>query len=153
MFWMLLLMIYWEERFDEIMKNAYKIDFVSNTLSMSKAFEKAAGDPSSEEYKLLQKIRADFPNLRLVHQVRRPPRKCNPNKNMTYANMEKYMGVFSNADVLLAQFEKVKAQSATASSPYQFVKEWFETQFPNYREMPDFTTSPKLIDLALIKRG
>ena len=34
------------------MKNTYKIDFVNNTLTMSKTFEDAASNPYSEEYKL-----------------------------------------------------------------------------------------------------
>ena len=43
------------------MKNTYKIDFVNNTLTMTKAFEDAASNPTSQEYKLLQQIRADPP--------------------------------------------------------------------------------------------
>ena len=35
------------------MKNTYKIDFVNNTLTMTKAFEDAASNPTSQEYKLL----------------------------------------------------------------------------------------------------
>ena len=40
------------------MKNTYKIDFVNNTLTMSKAFEEALNNPNSEEYKLFLH---DFP--------------------------------------------------------------------------------------------
>ena len=43
------------------MKNTYKIDFVNNTLTMSKAFEEALNNPNSEEYKLFLQLRADFP--------------------------------------------------------------------------------------------
>lgn len=32
--------------------NTYKIDFVNNTLTMSKAFEEALNNPNSQEYKL-----------------------------------------------------------------------------------------------------
>ena len=42
------------------MKNTYKIDFVNNTLTMSKAFEEALNNPASEEYKLFLQLRADF---------------------------------------------------------------------------------------------
>lgn len=38
------------------MKNSYKIDFVNNILTMTKAFEDALNNPSSEEYKLVQQI-------------------------------------------------------------------------------------------------
>ena len=87
------------------MKNTYKIDFVNNTLTMTKAFEDAASNPTSQEYKLLQQIRADFPGLTIIRKTRRAPKKARPTKNLTYANMEKYMSVFQNADELLAQFE------------------------------------------------
>ena len=55
------------------MTKGYKIDFVNNTLTISKAFEDAAAVPYSEEYKLLQQIRADFPNLTIVRKARPLP--------------------------------------------------------------------------------
>ena len=131
------------------MKNTYKVDFVNNTLTMSKAFEEAASNPASQEYKLLQQIRADFPGLAIIRKTRRAPKKARPTKNLTYANMEKYMSVFQNADELLAQFKVVKTCSLEQPSPYKFVRDWFETQFPKYKELPDFgTNAPKVIDLA-----
>lgn len=131
------------------MKNTYKVDFVNNTLTMSKAFEEAASNPASQEYKLLQQIRADFPGLTIIRKTRRAPKKARPTKNLTYANMEKYMSVFQNADELLAQFKVVKTCSLEQPSPYKFVRDWFETQFPKYKELPDFgTNAPKVIDLA-----
>lgn len=131
------------------MKNTYKVDFVNNTLTISKAFEEAASNPASQEYKLLQQIRADFPGLTIIRKTRRAPKKARPTKNLTYANMEKYMSVFQNADELLAQFKVVKTCSLEQPSPYKFVRDWFETQFPKYKELPDFgTNAPKVIDLA-----
>ena len=135
------------------MKNTYKIDFANNTLTMTKAFEAAANEYGSEEYKLLQQLRADFPGIQIIRKTRRPSKTSRPNKNLTYANMEKYMSVFKNAAELLAQFEIVKTCSQKESNPYQYVKEWFVTQFPNYKELPDFgTNAPKVIDLAAFQK-
>ena len=53
------------------MKNTYKIDFVNNTLTMSKAFEEALNNPNSEEYKLFLQLRADFPGLTIIRKTRR----------------------------------------------------------------------------------
>ena len=50
------------------MKNTYKIDFVNNTLTMSKAFEEALNNPNSEEYKLFLQL------PRPVHYPQDPPR-------------------------------------------------------------------------------
>ena len=62
------------------MKNTYKIDFANKTLTMTKAFEAAANEYGSEEYKLLQKIRADFPGIEIIRKTRRPPRPPAPTR-------------------------------------------------------------------------
>lgn len=131
------------------MKNTYKVDFVNNTLTMTKAFEDAASNPTSQEYKLLQQIRADFPGLTIIRKTRRAPKKARPTKNLTYKHMEQYMSVFQNADKLLAQFEVVKECSKQQPSPYKFVRDWFEAQFPKYREQPDFSPNASKV-VALI---
>ena len=135
------------------MKNTYKIDFVNNTLTMSKAFEEALNNPVSEEYKLFLQLRADFPSLTIIRKTRRAPKKVRPTKNLTYKHMEQYMSVFQNADELLAQFKVVKECSQQQPSPYKFVLNWFKTQFPKYKELPDFgNNAPKVIDLAAFQK-
>lgn len=135
------------------MKNTYKVDFVNNTLTMTKAFEDAASNPTSQEYKLLQKIRADFPGLTIIRKTRRAPKKARPTKNLTYKHMEQYMSVFQNADKLLAQFEVVKECSKQQPSPYKFVRDWFEAQFPKYREQPDFSpNASKVVALVAFQK-
>ena len=37
----------------------YKIDFLANTITMSKEFAIAVNSPTSEEYKLLQQVITD----------------------------------------------------------------------------------------------
>lgn len=122
------------------MKNTYKIDFTNNTLTISKAFEDAANDPSTPEYKLLQQIRADFPGLMIVRKTRRPSKKANPNKNLTYSNMERYIKALTNTNDLLKEFESVKELAGAQTNSYQYVRGWFLKQFPNYKELPDFNS-------------
>ena len=133
--------------------NTYKIDFVNNTLTMSKAFEEALNNPASEEYKLVKQLRDDFPGLTIIRKTRRAPKKARPTKNLTYKHMEQYMSVFKNADELLAQFKVVKECSKQQPSPYKFVLDWFKNQFPKYKELPDFgNNAPKVIDLAAFQK-
>lgn len=133
--------------------NTYKIDFVNNTLTMSKAFEEALNNPASEEYKLFLQLRADFPGLTIIRKTRRASKKTSPNKNLTYKHMEQYMSVFQNADELLAQFDAVKRCSLGQSNPYMYVLDWFKKQFPKYKELPDFGNNvPKVIDLAAFQK-
>lgn len=131
----------------------YKIDFVNNTLTMSKSFEDALNNPASEEYKLWKQLRADFPGLSIIRKTRRAPKKARPTKNLTYKHMEQYMSVFQNADELLAQFDAVKRCSLGQSNPYMYVLDWFKKQFPKYKELPDFGNNvPKVIDLAAFQK-
>lgn len=104
---------------------------------MSKAFEEAAHDPFSEEYKILQKIRSDFPCLVISHKARRPSKKAGTNKNMSYDNMLKYMSVYKNADALVAQFKLVRLQSQKAGSPYSYILTWFNKQFPHHKDISE----------------
>ena len=131
----------------------YKIDFVNNTLTMSKSFEDALNNPASEEYKLWKQLRADFPSMTIIRKTRRTSKKARPNKNLTYKHMEQYMSVFENADELLAQFEVVKTCSLGQSNHYKFVLDWFKAQFPNYKKQPDFSNNAsKVIDLAAFQK-
>lgn len=135
------------------MKNTYKVDFVNNTLTMSKAFEETLNNPASEEYKLFQQLRADFPGLTIIRKTRRAPKKARRTKNLTYKHMEQYMSVFKNADELLTQFKVVQECSKQQPSPYKFVRDWFETQFKNYKEQPDFSpNASKVIDLEAFQK-
>lgn len=134
------------------MKNSYRINFAANTLTMSKAFEEAAHDPFSDEYKILQKIRSDFPGLVISRKTRRPSKKARPNKNMSYDNMLKYMSVYENADALVAQFELVRVQSQKAASPYSYVLAWFNRQFPNHKDILEKSKEKaKIIPLPAVK--
>ena len=38
----------------------------------------------------------------------------------------------------MGTFEKVKAIAKVQSSPYHYVKTWFENQFPHYNEQVEF---------------
>ena len=134
------------------MKNSYRINFAANTLTVSKAFEEAAHDPFSDEYKILQKIRSDFPGLVISRKTRRPSKKARPNKNMSYDNMLKYMSVYENADALLAQFELVRRQSQKAASPYSYVLAWFNKQFPNHKDILEKSEEKaKIISMPAVK--
>ena len=122
------------------MKTNYKIDFAANTITLTKAFEEAAANMESAEYKMLLKLREDFPNIQIVRKTRRAPKTANPNRNLTYANMERYMSVFKNAAELLEQFKIVKTMSKGQPNAYNYVKGWFVKQFPDYKALPDFTS-------------
>ena len=112
----------------------YEIDFTTNTLFMNYKFAEASTQYGTPEYKLLQNIKNDLPNIRIVKRAGRKTKTCNANKRLTYANMESYIKVQDNADELMVAFVIAKEESKNKPSPYAFVRDWFVKQFPNYKE-------------------
>ena len=58
------------------MKNGYKMNFMSTTLTITQSFEKRAMEIGSDEYEILKQLRADFSNLRIVKKAS-PTRRNN----------------------------------------------------------------------------
>ncbi|MDL2287922.1 hypothetical protein LJC32_00895 [Oscillospiraceae bacterium OttesenSCG-928-F05] len=126
----------------------YKINFAANTITITAAFQAAANDLNTEEYRILKQIQTDYPAMRIVRKTHRSPKACNPSKGLTYANMERYIMVYQNAAELLEVFEQVKELAAIQPNGYSFVKSWFVKQFPNYNKLPDFTSINKVIEVV-----
>ena len=122
-----------KQRTDEL--KGYKIDFVKNTLTLNYKFADAAfNDYGSPEYVRMKAILADFPQLKVIVEAGRKITTTRETKRLTYKNMETYMEQFDNSDELLTMFSKVKKMSKPLASPYKYVCDWFEAQFPNYKE-------------------
>jgi len=111
----------------------YKINFTNNTITMNYKFYKNAQDITSKEYQLLKAIKEDFPAITLVVEAGRKVTTTQKNKRLTYENMLRHMNSYKNADELVEMFEIVKELSMPLASPYKYVCDWFNTQFPNYK--------------------
>lgn len=110
----------------------YNYDVLNNTLTVSEKFLKAAGKYNSAEYNVVKQLRADNPNMQIVVEKKQK----SANKNLTFKQMEKFIMVV-DADKK-TQFEMDKKISRVQSSPYHYVKTWFEHQFPHYTEQVVF---------------
>ncbi len=113
----------------------YKIDLTTQTLYMSKEFEKAALKFDSDESRFLKECRELCPNLRT--RKLSPPKNRNQKKGLTYAKMEHYIGLYENAAELLQSFRIVKEVAKSQRNPYQYVYDWFMMNFPDFYEMPN----------------
>ena len=118
--------------------NSYKIDFINNTMTITKSFERAAKNPYSEEYKLVQKIPANFLTMQLVRKASTAVKRTNPFKGLTYAAMEQYILREGNND-LMREFETVRERSMIAPNPYLLVRNWFIQRFPEYMKQHNKT--------------
>ena len=113
----------------------YKINYTSNTVYVNhKFYAEAQRDFFSAEAEVLRKIKEAFPSMKIVEKAGRKITTPRPTKRLTYENMEKHIKAYDNADELLAHFETVKALSVVVKSPYKYVRDWFEAQFPNYND-------------------
>ena len=123
----------------------YKINFTTNTITVSKSFALAASDPSKPEFETLSKLQAAYPGMRIVHKTHRSPSKANANKGLTYERMEGYINLHENAAELLTKFEAVKKIAAQQKNPYLFTKGWFMQQFPDYGKLPEINNNGKIL--------
>lgn len=130
----------------------YKIDYAKQRIVMNYKFAKNAEAYNSEEYKLLKQITMDFPDMTTIVRSGRVCKECNVFKGLTYEHMKKHMNAYRNNDELLDRFEMVVELSKPVASPYKYVRDWFELQFPNYKNVSvtaERALSPiKLIELA-----
>ena len=131
------------------MRKDYKIDFASQTITITAAFEQAMSNPKSDAYKTIRKLCADFPNMRIVRRTHRTPTHytskngeksaCNPYKNLTYEKMERFMDALPNGAEYRKQYDFLKSPAAAIqTNGYSTVREWFIAQFPLYRKDPLF---------------
>ncbi len=116
-----------------------KIVYVSDKEArVTKAFAKNACIFGTEEFKLWREYKAIYSEAQMVVKTI----KKNPNKktrrNMTYANMEAFIGTLDSSEVLLAQFAVIRQRSLIQKSPYQYVLDWFESSFADEISMKDF---------------
>lgn len=110
----------------------YNYNVMNNTLTVSEKFLKNAGKYNSAEYNVVKALRADNPNMQIVMEKKQKSAQ----KNLTFKQME---GFIREVDMdVLPLFAKVKAIAKVQSSPYHYVKTWFEHQFPNYTEQVAF---------------
>ena len=136
----------------------FVFDVVSQTLTITAKFAKMMNDPQSDEYKLVQQFRKDFPNLTIAkkthksatHYTTKSGEKfnCNQFKNLTYDRMEKFIKALPKSEGYLREYYFVKDfASAIQHNGYTLVRKWFVAQFPEFRKNPLFylNNSPELI--------
>jgi len=127
--------------------NAYKIDFVENTITITAAFAKAMNNPTSKEYKVIAKIRKDFPEMEIIRKSHKTPTKyrtpngevsaCNQFKNLTYEKMETFMMGLPNGEAYMSEYLFLRNHaSEVQTNGYALIRRWFVKQFPDFRKNP-----------------
>lgn len=141
--------------------NAYKLDFVSNVITITADFAKAMNNPDSEEYKTIAKIRRDFPEMEIVRKTHKTPSKyrtkdgkifnCNQFKNLTYENMETFMMGLPNGEEYMNEYLFLRNHASDIqTNGYTLIRRWFVKQFPDYQKNPltYIHTQPEVVSAA-----
>ena len=136
----------------------YTFDVVSQTLTITAKFDKMMNDTTSDEYKLVQRFRKDFPNLTIAKKTHKSATSyttksgekfnCNQFKNLSYDRMEKFISAMPKREGYLREYLFVKNYaSAIQHNGYTLVRKWFVAQFPEFRKNPLFYlyNTPELV--------
>ncbi|MBR4235846.1 MAG: hypothetical protein IKR85_07275 [Clostridia bacterium] len=112
-------------------KNGYEINYIENTITVTKSFLKEAGIIGSAAYNELARVRKDLPDFQIVQREITKKQGKKAYGKLTY----KVMGEFieaqeeENASVVLAEFERVQMLSKVQSGSYAYVKTWFLNRY------------------------
>ena len=121
------------------MKNA--IIYINDTeAQVTKAFAKQARIFGTPEYKLWKEYRKDFPEAQMVTKTIKKNASKRTYKNLTYANMERFLKSQENGEELLKEFNIKKEVAAIQQNPYRAVLAWFLQTFPDYDNYKAFFT-------------
>ena len=117
------------------MANGLKIVHEKNTIEMSKAFSKASGNPHSQEYVLLQRVRRDYPDYHLVTRSIKKKASQEHYAGLTYEYMETYImahGTMEERVKNLKDFNELRmiAMCHSKARAFPFIRSWFLDLFP-----------------------
>lgn len=129
----------------------YKLDVVSKTLTIGKAFADALANPTENcpEYDLYTRLMRQIPGLTVVRKTHRTPTSytsssgekfsCNQFKNLKYENMEHFMAALPDNEIYFEQYSFLRYSAACVqTNRYALVRDWFIAQFPEFRKNPLF---------------
>ena len=124
------------------MKNTLRIDFEHNTIVMDRTFAKNCENTFSDEYRHLQKVRADYPEYNIITKIiRRNPNK-DTYKGLTYDFMERYILSHGSKEEVATNLDeyremRFRTQCHGRGLRYPTMKKWFLAKYPEVNEILD----------------
>lgn len=119
------------------MKNSIKISHNTNSIIITKAFERKASIYNSEEYKELLAVQKDFPTYKVV--VNQVSKKTSRKSKITLEDMRRYILAHDNKEKsIMAEFNKMtqkkKESGELITKTFFEVKKWF---YGTFKELQD----------------
>jgi len=117
--------------------NGMKVDFITKTITITKAFRDAAYDVTSEEYAELSRVQQAHPDMNIVLRSVRKGNRANENKGLTYRYMRKFIALMDTENLTtfeqtILYYESMYMENATV---YQYVKDWFLDNYPDHKKL------------------
>lgn len=111
-------------------KNMY-VDFINQTIVITKAFSKKASVFGCEEFKTLRSAQMECPNFRIVVKEANDKKTYN---GLGFDRMEDYIKTQPNSEQRLKEFEDVKRIAEAKGAAYPLTKKWFFETYPEYKK-------------------
>ena len=109
--------------------NAITFNNDFTTAYVTPAFMKKARVYGTPEYKMLTEFRKENEGMPIAVRKARTS-----SVSLSYENMEAYIQSKPNADELMVEYKRVRAESVVKQNRHQHVVKWFKAVFPNYKE-------------------
>ncbi len=119
--------------------NGYKIDYTTNTITVTKKFMEEAGVIGTSAFSTMKELRQMGMTISVKETA---PRK---NNKITYAQMVQYISCVENSTFYMAQFNAIREEAKSKNNPYNRVLEWFNQTFPCFYDMPEFNAKNEVI--------
>ena len=112
------------------MSKNVKVDFMNNTINVTKTFLKRAETPFTAEFKELVALQKELPSYKLIIQKSSCQKK---QFRPTYTMMMDFIAMQPMNDELMEEFMKVKAIRRRNGNAYMKTLRWFNAKFPELR--------------------
>lgn len=119
--------------------HGYKIDYSTNTITVTKKFMEDAGIISTPAFNTMKELRQMGMTIAVKETT---PRK---NNKITYAQMIKYISCVENSTLYMAQFDAIREEAKSKNNHYNRVLEWFKDTFPCFYDLPEFNGKNEVI--------
>lgn len=114
--------------------NPIKFNHDTEELIINRTFAKKAYIYGTEEYKLLQKARKDFPNYGIATRagIKKNPQK-EAFKGLDYDFMEQYFKYKNAPAEIWEKYEHMRLMAGCHSRRFPIVKKWFLELYPEVK--------------------
>lgn len=107
-----------------------KVDFITNSIIVTKAFLRKSADPTTEEFRMMRELTTQMPNLAVrVKQSTPTKRPLSP----TYDQMLRFLE-YHDPEAIEA-FHTVRQTAQMTRNAYMYVKKWFMDQYADQFEI------------------